>query len=896
MSVMENATRHDRVRLLFLAAVVSLASSIAAAAGVAYPLTKSPNGRYLVDQNNVPYLMVGDSPQALIVNISEADAEMYFADRQAHGFNTLWINLLSTYTGTRPLGSTLDGIVPFTATLSSTSSYDLGTPNEAYFAHVDRILGLAANHGLQVLLDPIETSVLLPTILDNGATRCRAYGRYLGNRYKNVPNIVWMSGNDFQTWQDAASDADVRAVALGILDNDTNHLHTVELNYLASSSLDDSTWTSILGLNATYTYYPSYSRLLQDYARSAFLPNFLVEANYEFEALQGPMTTAAILRKQEYWAMTSGAAGQLYGNHYTWPFSSGWKSYLDTPGAIQMGYLVALFAPRAWYDLVPDTTHALVTAGYGTSSASGYVSDNNYATAARTPDGSLAIVYTPILRTLTVDMSKLGGVTVSRWYDPSNGAYVAIAGSPFPNTGNRTFTPPGNNGDGDGGWVLLLETTPLESQPPIVALTAPSTGVVVSDAIPVSAVATDNVGVVGVQFQVDGVNLGSEVTSPPYATTWDTLTADNGAHVVSAIARDLAGNRALSSMSVTTSNPIQLRLATAYAFNEAGGTTTSDASGNGNTGVLHGVAFAAGRNGNALTFNGSSSYVETPNSASLDIGGRGLTIAFWVKVNSTSSGKDYVIVEKPCFATTMTAPYYQYGVEYSNGGNKSLDFSFADPSGTRHGPFRMNSPAGVWTHAAFTYDGNTVTGYVNGVATLSIADVGSIQARGNSLRLGVDGAYQQFFNGSLDDLRIYGRALTQLDVQSLMQAPVGAGPGAVPDGGSVVGIPLAVGKGAAAGTLDLTWGASCSGTASNYEVYEGTLPIAGTYNHIPLNCNLGNVTATNITPAAGPTYYLIVAETAASEGSYGTGLIGGGASNIPQGEGACYPQQLSACP
>ena len=56
---------------------------------VAYPLKASANGRYLVDQNNLPFLIVGDSPQSLIGNLSEADAAIYFADRQLRGFNAL---------------------------------------------------------------------------------------------------------------------------------------------------------------------------------------------------------------------------------------------------------------------------------------------------------------------------------------------------------------------------------------------------------------------------------------------------------------------------------------------------------------------------------------------------------------------------------------------------------------------------------------------------------------------------------------------------------------------------------------------------------------------------------------------------------------------------------------
>ena len=90
------------------------------------PLRVGPTGRYLVDQNGTPFLIAGDSPQALIGDLSLADAESFFADRQALGFNSVWINLLcTTYTGCRADGSTWDGIAPFT------TPGDLSTPNEA---------------------------------------------------------------------------------------------------------------------------------------------------------------------------------------------------------------------------------------------------------------------------------------------------------------------------------------------------------------------------------------------------------------------------------------------------------------------------------------------------------------------------------------------------------------------------------------------------------------------------------------------------------------------------------------------------------------------------------------------------------------------------------------------
>src|SRR5712692_1468162 len=67
-------------------------------------------------------------------------------------------------------------------------------------------------------------------------------------------------------------------------------------------------------------------------------------------------------------------------------------------------------------------------------------------------------------------------------------------------------------------------------------------GVAVSSTISVSATASDNVGVMGVQFLLDGVNLGTKFILAPCATTWDTASASNGTHVLTAVARDAAGN------------------------------------------------------------------------------------------------------------------------------------------------------------------------------------------------------------------------------------------------------------------------------------------------------------------------------------------------------------------
>jgi hypothetical protein len=428
------------------------AAAFASQTQAVYPLRVSDNKRYLVDQSGSPFLMVGDSPQALIGGLSLDDAEYFLSDRHDRGFNTVWVNLLcADYTGCNADGTTFDGIAPFH------KRGDLTTPNEAYFERADRVLAAAAKYGMLVILDPIETGSWLKVLESNGPDAAYRFGQYLGNRYKSQANIIWMSGNDYQTWGDPVDDALVLAVAQGIKDSGATQLQTVELNYRVSSSLDDPRWQSVIQLDAAYTYKPTYAEVLKEYQRLDFMPVFMVEASYESENdYTGPQT----LRRQEYWSLLSGAAGQLYGNRYTWQFLGDWKNHLDTIGTVQLNYCTALFASRRWYDLVPDADHTVVTAGYGTFTDSGTVNDSDYLTAARTADGALIIVYAPTQRSFTVDLTKATGPVKARWFDPASGAYAELAGSPLPNTGVHQFQTPGANGDGDYDWVLVLESQP----------------------------------------------------------------------------------------------------------------------------------------------------------------------------------------------------------------------------------------------------------------------------------------------------------------------------------------------------------------------------------------------------------------------------------------------------
>jgi len=113
----------------------------------------------------------------------------------------------------------------------------------------------------------------------------------------------------------------------------------------------------------------------------------------------------------------------------------------------------------------------------------------------------------------------------------------------------------GNTATSSAVTVTVSNGPPPDTTPPTVTITSPASGATVSGTITVSADASDNAGVVGVQFFLDGANLGAELTAAPYTLSWDTTSVNNGTHTLTAVARDAADNRTTSAgVTVTVSN------------------------------------------------------------------------------------------------------------------------------------------------------------------------------------------------------------------------------------------------------------------------------------------------------------------------------------------------------
>jgi hypothetical protein len=121
--------------------------------------------------------------------------------------------------------------------------------------------------------------------------------------------------------------------------------------------------------------------------------------------------------------------------------------------------------------------------------------------------------------------------------------------------GAHVLTATARDAAGNRQSASVSVTVANDTTPPTVSVTGPLDGASVSGAVTIAADATDDVAVAGVQFMLDGVNIGAEVTAAPYALPWNTATVPNGVHVLTAIARDAAGNqRTARNVNVTVSN------------------------------------------------------------------------------------------------------------------------------------------------------------------------------------------------------------------------------------------------------------------------------------------------------------------------------------------------------
>ncbi len=195
-------------------------------------------------------------------------------------------------------------------------------------------------------------------------------------------------------------------------------------------------------------------------------------------------------------------------------------------------------------------------------------------------------------------------------------------------------------------------------------------------------------------------------------------------------------------------------LVAAYGFEEISGTTVADASGNGNHGTIReAVSIPNGHSGKALKFDGVNDWITVNDSPSLDLS-TGMTLEAWVYLQSPIGDRTVILKEN-----SEHELYSLYAMEHNP---VPISFINAGSYSFVSGPSQL--PVNQWSHLVATYDGQYQRLYINGLQVGMQTQNGLIQQSAGVLRIGGNNMWGEYFQGYIDEVRIYNRALTPAEV------------------------------------------------------------------------------------------------------------------------------------
>lgn len=458
--------RYTRTLWIILLSACILGGSLSAAAQTvkAERLRVSDNHRYLVYEDGSPFFWLGDTAWELFHRLDSQQADRYLRVRAEQGFTVIQAVVLAELDGLKDPNA--NGDLPLL-------NMDPSRPNEAYFRHVDQIVNKAASLGLYIAMLPTWGDKVNkaswgkgPEIFDSRTAR--AFGKYLGARYRHQWNIVWVLGGD-RNPRGAGDIAIWRAMAAGIIEG-VGHPDSALVTFHPQphDGGGSSTWfhhDDWLDFNMHQTGHckdqPIYDRIAHDYALQPPKPTLDGEPLYEdhpicFNAQKFGISGSDDIRKDFYWDLFAGAFGVTYGCHDVWqmympgkaPINGAaryWFDALRLPGAEQMRYVKKLMLSRPFLTRIPDPS--LIRGNQ--------LKDSTYCIGSRDAEGRYAFIYTPTGKVLEIQTGSLQGrrLRVS-WYNPRSGVFTWA--------GKRkkapvmSFTPP-SSGKGQD-WVLVLDS------------------------------------------------------------------------------------------------------------------------------------------------------------------------------------------------------------------------------------------------------------------------------------------------------------------------------------------------------------------------------------------------------------------------------------------------------
>ncbi|RYG05493.1 MAG: DUF4038 domain-containing protein [Chitinophagaceae bacterium] len=432
---------------------------LAAQKGKLPALKVGPDNRSLVTSENKAFFWLGDTGWELFHRLSKPEAELYLKTRADQGFTVIQAVALAE----------LDGIkVPNAEGQLPLVNEDPGTPNEAYFKHVDWIIAKAESLGLYIAFLPTWGDKLNPDTWGKGPAilkeeNAAKYGEWLGKRYKNTTNIIWVLGGD----RLPRNDSDVmvwRAMANGINKGVGGKEKTLMTYHPQPSETSSSSpwfhkepWFDFNMLQTGHCNdVDVWNKVAGDLNLLPAKPVVNAEPLYEdhpicFDAKKNGYSTAYDVRKSAYLSVFAGSFGITYGCHAVWQFYTKeregvngplkpWQESLKLEAASQMTYLRKLMTSVPIIGLVPDQS-MIVDARDSTERIQ----------AVRGKD--FLMVYTAAGLKFQLKTGKISGSNLKGyWFDPRTGRQVPV--KQIPNKGEFEFTAPSSGKGND--WVLVL--------------------------------------------------------------------------------------------------------------------------------------------------------------------------------------------------------------------------------------------------------------------------------------------------------------------------------------------------------------------------------------------------------------------------------------------------------
>ena len=427
-------------------------------------LKVADNQRFLMHEDGTPFFWLGDTAWELFHRLNREEADLYLKHRSQQGFTVVQAVVLAE----------LDGLnVPNALGDKPLNGNDPAQPNEAFFKHVDFIISKAAEYGIVIALLPTWGDKVKKDTWGKGpeifnVNNARSYGEWIGKRYKNQENIVWVLGGDRTPRKDSDDLKIWRLMAEGIENGAggsekalmTFHPQPNGLEMGGSSNwFHNDSWLDFNMLQDGHCRDEiTYDKVSFVYNRTPVKPVLDAEPIYEdhpvcFNAADLGTSSAYDVRKFAYLDLFAGAFGHTYGCHGVWQMYTKqrepvngphfpWQEALDLPGARQMTFVKQLLTSRPMLDRIPDQS---------------LVEENDYGPSDRiqaTRGKDYAFIYTAAGRQITVNAGRISGNEfMATWFDPRNGKTQPIG--KFANKGRHQFKPPTSGYGRD--WVLVLD-------------------------------------------------------------------------------------------------------------------------------------------------------------------------------------------------------------------------------------------------------------------------------------------------------------------------------------------------------------------------------------------------------------------------------------------------------